>query len=580
MPDATDTLEVESTSPLIDSGWRTIRPLGAYQLQGLAWVDPQALWLRQLPRLPFCQATLGASFLALDRVRGFILLINAENDHSEILNPYALEPFLDAAGLCLFQDSLWFCREETLYRCYLPDWQVEQVLRCSYPIYGVAVDEGGIYVACQKSGYIHCFEHTTGKEAFRLPAPGIGEENLALHGGDLWVSDRLEQSVYCLNRQTGDIKGVALTPFAQPTALTFDKAGQPWVAYGGDEPYLRDNPNNRDTPLEIAHRDICVIHPLVFSSGQHYTLSNGYLLEMAYLEEISPLDACQLDNLEWRIALPANSLRQKLLRVEPLGTPFRLETVADQQVAIFDFPELRPYEARFFGWRAWLEVRGIKYHLTPADIDESLPLPEGFAEQYLVDNDELAMDKPIVQEAARVAVGTETNILRKMLKIRNYVYDRLSYALRPKIETPDLVLERGVGSCGEYVGVLLALARLNGIACRTVGRYKCPPHPEQRGIPLEPTYNHVWLEFYVPGIGWLPMESNPDDVVERGPYPTRFFMGLPWYHVEASKGMRFETTNYRDRGVRLGDLALNHVRFTIHGELGAPSTPQRHSSEA
>ncbi|MDR7992045.1 transglutaminase domain-containing protein [Thermosynechococcus sp. TG252] len=556
------------SSRALDHDWRTIYPLGAYQIHGLAWVDPQALWLRQLPRLPFCQATLGASFLALDRVRGFILLINGENDHSEILNPYDLEPFLDADGLCLHRETLWFCRDTWLYRCHLPDWHVEKVLACRYPIYGVAVDDTGIYVACQKSGYIHCFDET-GREQYRLSAPGIGCENLALKDGYLWVSDRLEQSIYCLDHQSGRVEWVALTPFAQPTAFTFDATGRLWVAYGGEEPYLRDNPNNREAPLEIDHRDICLIHPLLYQTHkeQHYTVSNGYLIEMAYVEEMSPLDALHLDNLEWRIALPANSLRQKLLRVEPVGTPFHLETVGDQQVAVFDFPEVRPYEARLFGWRAWLEVRGIKYHLSFDDIDETLPLPPEFAAQYLVDNDELAMDQPIVQEAARQAVGTETNILRKMLKIRNYVYDRLSYAMRPTIETPDLVLKRGTGSCGEYVGVLLALARLNGIACRTVGRYKCPPHPQKRGIPLQPTYNHVWLEFYVPGVGWLPMESNPDDVVERGPYPTRFFMALPWYHVEAGKGIRFESMNYRDRGLRLGDLALNHVRFTIHSEL-------------
>jgi len=172
-----------------------------------------------------------------------------------------------------------------------------------------------------------------------------------------------------------------------------------------------------------------------------------------------------------------------------------------------------------------------------------------------------------VKAAAREAIGTETNILRKMLKIRNYVYDRLSYALTPQIDPPDVVLSRGIGSCGEYVGVLLALARLNGIACRTVGRYKSPPQPDLIGIPLTTLYNHVWLEFYVPGIGWLPMESNPDDVVERGPYPTRFFMGLPWYHVEMSKDIPFERTNYRDQGIRIGDLALNHIRFTILSEL-------------
>lgn len=553
----------------VDAQWRTVMPLGAYQLYGLAWVDPQALWLRQLSRMPFCQGTVGSSLLALDRVRGYLLLINPENDHSEILNPYQGDELLDAQGLCLWQDTLWFCQDDWVYYCVLPDLTIHPFKRFSYPVQGVAVDEQGVYVTCQKSGYIHHLDQQTGKELGKLSAPGIGEENLAVRPDALWVCDRLEQSVYRLDRQTGEILAAALTPFTDPTALSFSDQGLFWVAYAGEEPYLRDNPNNLETPLEIASRDYTSIHPLAFETQEqeHYTLSNGYLVEMSYVEEISPLDSVHLDNLEWRIALPAESLRQKLLRVEPVGTPFRLDTVGDQQVAIFDFPELRPQESRFFGWRAWLELRAIKYHLRPDDIDETLTLPEGFEQLYLIDNDELSMGTAIVRDAAREAVGTETNILRKMLKIRNYVYDRLSYALRPQIETPDLVLERGVGSCGEYVGVLLALARLNGIACRTVGRYKCPPLPDQRGIPLQPTYNHVWLEFYVPGYGWLPMESNPDDVIDRGPYPKRFFMGLPWYHVELSKGIPFETTNYRDRGLRLGALALNHIRFTIHAEI-------------
>ncbi len=43
-----------------------------------------------------------------------------------------------------------------------------------------------------------------------------------------------------------------------------------------------------------------------------------------------------------------------------------------------------------------------------------------------------------------------------------------------------------------------------------------------RHVPLQPDYNHVWLEFYIPGVGWLPMESNPDDIFEGGPYPIDF----------------------------------------------------------
>jgi transglutaminase-like putative cysteine protease len=236
---------------------------------------------------------------------------------------------------------------------------------------------------------------------------------------------------------------------------------------------------------------------------------------------------------------------------------------------VFTFNSLQFHERHIFGWKVVLELRGIKYLLTPEDTENSPALSPAFEATYLVDDDELAMDTAVIREAARAAIGTETNVLRKILKIRNYVYDRLSYGIQPHIDTPDIVLQRGVGSCGEYVGVLLALARLNGIACRTVGRYKCPPKASEHHIPLEPDYNHVWIEFYVPGYGWLPMESNPDDIVERGPYPTRFFMGLPWYHAEIAKGIPFETIKTADGSadIAIGDLAINHVRFTILGEL-------------
>lgn len=212
---------------------------------------------------------------------------------------------------------------------------------------------------------------------------------------------------------------------------------------------------------------------------------------------------------------------------------------------------------------------GLKYFLTSADVEESPPLSEALQQQYLIDDDELAMDNEVIVAAAKEAAGNETNLLRKALRIRNYVYDRLSYGIQPKIDTPDIALARGVGSCGEYVGVLLALFRLNGIACRTIGRYKCPATPELKNLPLEPDFNHVWLEFYVPDYGWLPMESNVDDVIDRGPYPTRFFMGLAWYHTEIGKGISFEKmkADNKPEHLSLGDLAINHVRFNILEEL-------------
>jgi transglutaminase-like putative cysteine protease len=297
---------------------------------------------------------------------------------------------------------------------------------------------------------------------------------------------------------------------------------------------------------------------------------------MCYLEELSPLDPIELKDLEWRIALPAETPRQKIKKIEAVGLPFREEEHNGQKIAVFKFEQLKYEDRHVFGWRAILEVWGIKYNITPRDCEALPPLPDEYEEKYLIDDDDLAMHTEIILRAAEEARGAETNILRKMYSIRNFVYDRLDYGIKPHIDTPDIVLRRGVGSCGEYLGVLLALSRLNGIGCRTVGRYKCPANGLTLGVPLIPDFNHVWMEFYLPGIGWLPMESNPDDLSDGGPYPTRFFMGLAWYHAEMAKDVPFETLTSEGipvdkETVSIGELAINHVSFTILEELNPNS---------
>ncbi|MBE9177843.1 transglutaminase [Oculatella sp. LEGE 06141] len=543
---------------------RTIRPIGVYALQGVAYAND--------------------TLVTLDSVRGYLLEIDWATDNTTILNPYRVADFIDAVGLSIWEDTVWFVKEHNVYWCSTTDFIPQLFVTLPYPANGVAVWRSTIYVTCQKSGSIFVYERESARLITRFYAPGVGEENLTVREEELWVSDRLEQTVYCIDRATGEIRFSILTPFSSPSGLAFrpdPTTGEDilYVSYAGEEPYIRDDPNNIEDPYQLTFRDRTFIHPLHFHyyEGDRYTTSNGYLIEMSYVEEISPLEEVPLTHLEWRVALPTETPRQKVRQVDWIGVPFTEEIKDGQRVACFRFDTLAAHEGRIFGWKALLEVRGIKYQFTPQQLEAIPDLPPEFQTRYLVDDDDLAMDTPVILEAAREAKGTETNLLRKMLKIRNYVYDRLSYGIKPHIDTPDVALERGVGSCGEYVGVLLALARLNGIACRTVGRYKCPPHAEQQGFPLQPDFNHVWIEFYIPDYGWVPMESNVDDVIERGPYPTRFFMGLPWYHAEIGKGISFETIKAEDlpEDVSIGDLAINHVRFTILQELPPPTASRR-----
>ncbi|MEO0968463.1 MAG: transglutaminase domain-containing protein [Cyanobacteria bacterium J06639_18] len=539
-------------------GQKTIRPLSAAAICGIAFIKD--------------------TLIAIDTPRGHLLQIDPVSDNTKIINPHQTREFMDTTGLSIWQDTLWVTRGNSVYLCNLNSLGLEHFVTLPYEADGVAVWESAVYVTCQRLGKILVFEKDTRREITSFNAPGVGIENLAVDEETLWVCDNLEQTVYVIDRGTGEVIFSVLTPFESPTGIAIHQDGEQeqkniYIAYASDETYIRDNPN-ADPSYEIARRDRTFIHPLHYhyDPEKRCALSNGYLIEMSYAEEISPLDEVYLQNLEWRIALPSNTDRQKVRSVEPIGLPFTEELIDGQSVAVFKFETLTPGERHLFGWKALLEVRGVKYRITPPDVENIPNPPAEFHERYLVDDDELAMDTAIVRHAANEAAGRETNLLRKMYSIRNYVYDELSYGIKPYIDTPDVVLERGVGSCGEYVGVLLALCRLNGIPCRTVGRYKCPSQADRKGVPLQPDYNHVWLEFYIPGYGWLPMESNTDDTDSRGPYPTRFFMGLCWYHIEIGKGITFETLTSNGKrltkeDVAIGDLAINHIRFTILEEL-------------
>lgn len=517
----------------------------------------------------------GKMVLAVDPYRGYLLQIDPQTDNATILNPSQVALFEGVTGLALQGETLWLAKENSVFTCTLADLTPKLVLTLPYTADGVAIWGDTLYIACRKAGCIFIHDRLTGRRITQFSSPGIGLENLAVWGEYLWVCDQLEQTVYCLDRATGELLMKVLTPFASPTGLavppeTSPHQGTVWVTYTHEEPYVRDNPN-AEIPFELTFRDRTFIHPLKFHrrSQDSACLSNGYLLEMSYVEEIDALESLELTNVKWHIALPTNTARQRVRSVEPVGLPFQEDMINGQRVAVFSFERLPSHQRYLFGWKATIEVYGIKSLLTPRQVENCSPLPPSFPPRYLIDDDELSMDQPVIQAAAREAVRNETNLLRKVLSIRDYVYDRLSYAVTPAIATPDVVLERGRGSCGEYVGVLLALLRLNGIACRTVGRYKCPPKADQSGIFLEPDFNHVWIEFYVPDYGWVPMESNPDDVQEGGPYPTRFFMGLPWWHIEMAKEIPFEKMTLPENSpeVRLGDLAINHVRFKILGEL-------------
>ena len=255
----------------------SIRPIGVYFLSGLAVVPAPAT-----PRL-----------LAIDTIRGYLVEVDPKTNNTIVLNPYQVADWIGAMGISVSQSAddgavtVWFTRGTSVFKAPLAslsldptidaaaDSVVKTFVTLSDPVDGIAVGDSRVYVSCQRSERIYIYDQRSGELIDTLHQPGVGTENMTLTPEALWVCDRTEQTVYCLDKTTGDIRYSALTPFESPTGNVFypDPAGQEtcYVSYSSEEAYIRDDPNAED-PHQLTFRDRTLIHPLHIhhNTEQHY----------------------------------------------------------------------------------------------------------------------------------------------------------------------------------------------------------------------------------------------------------------------------------------------------------------------
>ena len=560
-------LPAQSTAPVaIDVAERYIRPLAGREIRGLAWV--------------------GEDLLVLDGRTGRLALVDPATDATRVVNDGMSDLFLGARGLALAEGVLWFTTAEGVYRARWLEGagRAASDHRLARPELVLPI-EGASAVAVLGTRAHLVRGHTLEVREVaaldvvvaRVELRGIGRKGITATADALWLSDDLEQTVYCLDPDTLVTRFMVVTPLERPTAIAARRdpgadADTLHVAYYEHEPFLKDNPYV-DPSWEVRYRDRALIHQLRVHHDpeSRRAWSTGHRVQMHYYVDLEPdADVEALDDVEWRMSLPIESPRQRMVSVEPIGLPFELVEEDGQPVAVFTIPRVDAGTRLILGWRATLEVFGIKHLLTAADLEDAPDLSPEMAARYLVDDEDLDLDSPEIGEATAIALGDETNVLEQARRLRSYVYDRLEYEMG-NADSPVGVLARGSGSCGEHVGTIMALYRRAGLACRVAGRYKSPYHPWSGG-PLYPDFNHVWVDLFLPGYGWVPVESNPDgDVVDVGPYPDRFFLGLPWRHVEVGKDISFEKVTYdaghRRRRIGARRLSRNHIRFDILAEI-------------
>jgi hypothetical protein len=408
------------------------------------------------------------------------------------------------------------------------------------------VDRGGALFILDKDGLIQTVE------------VGNGINDITLHGDCLFILCTTSRAIYIYSLDGSHLasltvphegaSGIASVKtsdqeepgiyiyYNQASWDVFDDAGS--ESNMGSSPNIKLNKDIDDGFIEKLNYKIIELD----ESGS-FGLSGGYEVEFTYAEMLKPIRDIlgKIGGVKMcvRLSIPVETRRQKVKLIRIIGdVPGVIKRDEDgNEIVEFDLTGVElDKERRSFGYSAVIEVYGIRYRLNVADSC----YPDDIKTRFLKEESRYDMGRRELKSIAAELISAmpkneRGNVVKIAKAVREYVYSRLGYRYNNQYTSPVETLRGGEGTCGKYMELLIGLMRLCGVACRPVGDFKVPEYKlryARVSSVCTPDYDHAWVEFYVPAVGWVPMESSSDNTPERH---ERFFGALSWIYIENSR---------------------------------------------
>jgi transglutaminase-like putative cysteine protease len=246
-------------------------------------------------------------------------------------------------------------------------------------------------------------------------------------------------------------------------------------------------------------------------------------------ETPKPTDPVRLTSTSTPIATPTASPTITLSAVPPTPTPEPSPTLTPSETpnpklgypGYFRLGETVTYRLRGTGPYADVDsvvtLREIDYGVAENDIDtpETPPDAEIFTSRHCGcqapcrEAWDLATEPAVVALAASIVTDADTP-LQRARKIYQWVEQHFAYeAESAHVELQDLyeyLIERGRGHCAAQSLMFIALCRANPVPIPS--RIVCGTW-YLNGAPAL----HHWAEFYLEGIGWIPVDTTISDLV-------------------------------------------------------------------
>ena len=180
---------------------------------------------------------------------------------------------------------------------------------------------------------------------------------------------------------------------------------------------------------------------------------------------------------------------------------------------------------------------------------------------YLKDEPYISVDHSGIQELARTLTADAEGIYDKAQSIFDYVNTNMNYDESPLFARKGSVsaLYNLKGICTDFASLMIALLRASNIPARMVGGYLFDEVARESG---QQYWNgsklaHAWVEFYLPGFGWIPADPTHVYYLNDIRVPARqSFAAIPnWGHVVSSYGV--EAVTYTLQGNHYGGAILS-----------------------
>jgi hypothetical protein len=295
----------------------------------------------------------------------------------------------------------------------------------------------------------------------------------------------MKDEIYMVHPETGSVVIITQAPGAFTRGLAYDGESL-WAAdYQEDQVY------------QLKVRD-----------GVKFRAYNTHKARISHLHEITNFGPGKVLEADLHLAIPVDRPSQSII-VPPVYSPEGHELVTDkwgQQTATFHFSDIGPGKKVQGEIVTVANIHEVQYYIYPEDVGSLSDIPEAISSRYLENNDKYQFDHPTIRRALDEALGEEENPYWILRRIFNYVIDQMYYEMAGGWNTAPTVLERGNGSCSEYTFVYISMCRAAGLPARYVGSVVV------RGdFASHDDVFHRWVEVYLPGIGWVPVDPSRGD---------------------------------------------------------------------